>query len=109
MRLGSFDCKLQKRTKTFEAYKTTKNPISGKPPLISERHRHRYELNNDYRAELIGKGLVVAGTNPERDLVEIIELPHHPFFVGVQFHPEFQSRPGRPHPLFVAFIKATNK
>lgn len=109
MRLGSFDCKLVKGTKVLDAYKVAKNPISGKPPIISERHRHRYEFNNDYREELIEKGLIVAGTNPERDLVEIIELANHPFFVGVQFHPEFQSRPGRPHPLFSAFIKAANK
>lgn len=109
MRLGSYVCKLEKDTKSFKAYSEAKNPVSGKPPVISERHRHRYEFNNDYRDELIKKGLVVAGTNPERGLVEIIELPNHPFFVGVQFHPEFQSRPGRPHPLFAAFIKASSK
>lgn len=109
MRLGSYDCKLIKGTKVYDAYAAMKNPISGKPPLISERHRHRYEVNNDYREELIKKGLIVAGINPERDLVEIIELKNHPFFVGTQFHPEFQSRPNRPHPLFTAFIKAANK
>lgn len=109
MRLGSYTCKLQKGTKSFDAYKEAKNPISGKPPIISERHRHRYEFNNDYKDQLVNKGLIVAGLNTERDLVEIIELPNHPFFVGVQFHPEFQSRPGRPHPLFVAFIKAASK
>jgi len=109
MRLGSYNCKLEKGTKSFDAYKEAKNSISGKAPAISERHRHRYEFNNDYRDELVKKGLVVAGINPERDLVEIIELPNHPFYVGVQFHPEFQSRPGRPHPLFSAFIKASSK
>lgn len=109
MRLGSYDCKLQKNTISYDAYKQIKNPISGKPPVIQERHRHRYEFNNDYRDQLIEKGLIVAGTNSDRDLVEIIELPNHPFFVGVQFHPEFQSRPGRPHPLFAAFIKAASR
>jgi CTP synthase len=117
MRLGAYDCKLVKGTKSYEAYASIKNPISGKPPLISERHRHRYEFNNQYRSALEKKGFVIAGINPARNLVEIIELPstslgagkNHPFFVGVQFHPEFQSRPGRPHPLFYAFIKASNK
>ena len=109
MRLGSYKCKLEEGTKSFEAYKEIKNPISGKPPIISERHRHRYEFNNEYRDKLVKKGLVIAGTNPERDLVEIIELPNHPFYIGVQFHPEFQSRPGRPHPLFSEFIKASSR
>ena len=109
MRLGSYNCKLERGTKSFEAYKEMRNPISGKPPIVSERHRHRYEFNNEYRDELVRKGLVVAGTNPERDLVEIIELRNHPFYIGVQFHPEFQSRPGRPHPLFSAFIKASSR
>ena len=109
MRLGSFDCKLTKGTVVYAAYADMKNPVSGKPPIISERHRHRYEVNNEYREKLIENGLIVAGTNPERDLVEIIELKNHPFFVGTQFHPEFQSRPGRPHPLFSAFIKAAKK
>ena len=71
-----------------------------------ERHRHRYELNNDFRAKLEKAGMVMAGINPEKDLVEIIELPEHPFFVASQFHPEFKSRPLQPHPLFREFIKA---
>ena len=71
-----------------------------------ERHRHRYEVNNMLRRRLETKGLVMSGINPERDLVEIIELPGHPFFMGTQFHPEFQSRFVTPHPLFTAFIKA---
>jgi len=108
MRLGSFNCQLQKNTISYEAYKNTKNTISGKPPIISERHRHRYEFNNDFREQLEECGLVISGINPERNLVEIIELKNHPFFVGVQFHPEFQSRPGRPHPLFLEFIKAAS-
>ncbi|MCL4427065.1 CTP synthetase, partial [Patescibacteria group bacterium] len=73
---------------------------------IIERHRHRYEFNNQYREILEKKGLVISGINKERDLVEIVELPNHPFFVGTQFHPEFTSRPLRPHPLFNAFVKA---
>lgn len=109
MRLGAYDCELIKGTKAYEAYDSMKNPISGKPPLISERHRHRYEFNNEYKKELQNKGFVIAGINPTRNLVEIIELKNHPFFVGVQFHPEFHSRPGRPHPLFSAFIKASSK
>lgn len=109
MRLGSFNCQLQKNTISYEAYKNTKNSISGKPPVISERHRHRYEFNNDFKEQLEKCGLVISGINPERNLVEIIELKNHPFFVGVQFHPEFQSRPGRPHPLFLEFIRAASK
>lgn len=106
MRLGSFKCKIEKDTISFLSYQT-KNSVSGKSPIVTERHRHRYEFNNDYKDELVKNGLVIAGVNPERDLVEIIELKKHPFYVGVQFHPEFQSRPNRPHPLFVSFIKAS--
>lgn len=109
MRLGSYNCQIISKTKTYKAYSETKNSISGQPPNVSERHRHRYELNNKYRDRLVKNGLMVAGINPERDLVEIIEITDHPFFIGVQFHPEFQSRPGRPHPLFCAFIKAASR
>jgi len=98
MRLGAYNCLLKKGTESFKAYKKEN---------ISERHRHRYELNNDFKDILAKKGMVFAGVNPERDLVEIIELKNHPFFVGVQFHPEFKSRPLNPHPLFKAFIKAS--
>jgi len=98
MRLGAYDCKIKPDTISARAY--------GKN-LISERHRHRYELNNDYRDQLIKKGLIMAGTNPEKDLVEIIEIKDHPFFVATQFHPEFKSRPVKPHPLFREFIKAS--
>ncbi len=97
MRLGAYDCQILSNTNSFRAYK--KN-------LISERHRHRYEFNNEYRKLLKEKGLIIAGVNPKRDLVEIIEIKNHPFFVGTQFHPEFKSRPLTPHPLFVKFIKA---
>lgn len=98
MRLGAFDCHLESGTLARKLYK--KNDIV-------ERHRHRYEFNNVYRKELIDAGLVLSGINKERDLVEVIELKNHPFFVGVQFHPEFQSRPLNPHPLFIGFIRAT--
>jgi CTP synthase len=97
MRLGSFDCKLLPGTRARAAY--------GKD-LVRERHRHRYEFNNDYRERLTEAGLRIAGINPGRNLVEIVEVADHPWFVGVQFHPEFQSKPTRPHPLFAAFIKA---
>ena len=97
MRLGAFSCVLEKGTKSFESYKNAK---------ISERHRHRYEFNNAYRQQLTQKGLVIAGINPERDLVEIIEIKDHPWFVGCQFHPEFKSKPDSAHPLFKGFITA---
>jgi len=100
MRLGAYNCKLNTGTKSREAY--------GKS-IISERHRHRYELNNEYRNILEKNGMVMAGINPEKDLVEIIEIPNHPFFVASQFHPEFKSRPLGPHPLFREFIKALLK
>jgi CTP synthase len=96
MRLGSYDCSLQPGTLAARAYGTS---------LIRERHRHRYEVNNAYMDRL-KKVLVVAGINPTRNLVEIIELKDHPWFLAVQFHPEFQSKPNRAHPLFAAFIGA---
>lgn len=100
MRLGGWDCKLMKDTFTFQAYKKSK---------IRERHRHRYEFNNDYREDLEKAGLRVAGTTPDGRLVEVVEVADHPWFVGVQFHPEFTSRPLTGHPLFNAFIAATLK
>jgi CTP synthase len=98
MRLGAYDCRLKKGSRAWTAY--------GKVDMISERHRHRYELNNDYREILEKKGLVIAGNNPEKNLAEIIELPKHPFFMASQFHPEFKSRPQRPHPLFRELVRA---
>ena len=95
MRLGSYECRLREGSKSFEAY--------GKE-IINERHRHRYEFNNAYRDRLEKAGLLVAGVNPKRDLVEIVEVADHPWMVGVQFHPEFQSKPSHPHPLFCAFV-----
>jgi CTP synthase len=100
MRLGAYPCKLIEGTKAFNAYEKKD---------ISERHRHRFEFNNNYRDVLTKKGLVIAGINPDRDLVEIVELKDHPFFVGTQFHPEFKSRPLKPHPLFKEFVKASIK
>ncbi len=100
MRLGAYPCKLQKGTKAYAAYGQE---------LIDERHRHRYEFNNLYREQLTQAGLVISGTSPDGRLVEIVEDPSHPFFVGVQFHPEFKSRPNRPHPLFRDLIAASLK
>ncbi len=100
MRLGAWECVLKKGTKVEALYGTRK---------ISERHRHRYEFNNAYKAQLEKAGLVFSGTSPDGKLVEIIELADHPFFVGVQFHPEFKSRPLNPHPLFKGFIAGSVK
>lgn len=97
MRLGAYDCKLIDGTKTKEAYGED---------FIQERHRHRYEYNNEYRDVLTENGLVIAGTTPDDFLVEIVELPDHPWFIGCQFHPEFKSRPNNAHPLFASFVKA---
>lgn len=100
MRLGAYPCILDKDSISFKAYGKTK---------ITERHRHRYEFNNAYRKRLERKGLILAGLSPDKNLVEIIELKDHPFFVGTQFHPEFKSRPLSPHPLFREFIAAAKK
>jgi CTP synthase len=97
MRLGKFACTLEDGTHALAAYGSLE---------ISERHRHRYEFNNAYTERLTGKGLRIAGINPDRGLVEIVENPAHPWFVGVQFHPELKSTVGKPHPLFVGFVKA---
>lgn len=100
MRLGAYTCQLKPETIAQRVYDTK---------LISERHRHRYEVNNDYRELLEKRGVVFSGVNTERNLVEIMELKGHPFFVGTQFHPEFKSRPLDPHPLFKEFIRAAAK
>ncbi len=97
MRLGAFECTLRPGTKSRAAYGVD---------TISERHRHRYELNSDYRSRLEEAGLMIAGINERLGLAEIVEYPHHPWFVGVQFHPEFQTKPMRPHPLFRDFVGA---
>lgn len=100
MRLGSFPCKLKKNSLARKIYKKD---------LINERHRHRYEFNNSFRGLFEKNKMVLSGICEERDLVEIVELPDHPFFIGVQFHPEFQSRPLNPHPIFKEFIQAAAK
>jgi CTP synthase len=100
MRLGNYRCALKKGSLSYKAY--------GKEE-ISERHRHRYEFNNIYLEEVTNAGIRVAGTNPEHGLVEIIELEGHPWFVGVQFHPEFKSRPIKSHPLFRELVAAAMK
>jgi CTP synthase len=97
MRLGANDCALKKDSRSFAIY--------GRE-MISERHRHRFEFNNEYLNDFEKAGLVASGTNPETGLVEIIELPNHPFFIGVQFHPEYKSTVANPHPLFVNFVRA---
>jgi len=100
MRLGSYKCRLKKDSKAYSAYKRLD---------IEERHRHRYEFNNKYRDMLNRAGMSITGINPDKDLVEIIEINDHPWFVAVQFHPEFKSRPDKPHPLFRDFIAASIK
>ncbi len=97
MRLGAYPCVLKEGTFSYEAYGRKE---------ISERHRHRYEFNNRFRETLEKAGLVIAGTSPDGKLVEVVEIKEHPWFVAVQFHPEFKSRPKSPHPLFVNFVKA---
>ena len=98
MRLGAYPCVLTAGSQSALAYGSAE---------IVERHRHRYEVNNDYREALTSHGMLISGLSPDRRLVEMIELPHHPYFVGCQFHPEFKSRPQSPHPLFQAFIGAS--
>ena len=98
MRLGAWDCKVSKESKSYMAYGNE---------LISERHRHRFEFNNDYFDQITKSGMIATGINPDTGLVEIFELSDHPWFIGVQFHPEYKSTVLDPHPLFLAFIKAS--
>ena len=100
MRLGLYDCQIKAGTLAAKLYGKT---------AIKERHRHRYEFNNDYRAQFEKAGLVVSGVNPQANLVEIVELPNHPFFIACQFHPELISRPQHPHPLFQGLVAAVVK
>ena len=97
MRLGAYPCDLEKGTKAYKAYKRAK---------ISERHRHRFEVNNKFIAQLKKGGLKISGLSPDKELVEMVELENHPWFVGVQFHPELKSRATKAHPLFREFVKA---
>lgn len=98
MRLGSYKCELKNKSKVASAYNSE---------VVYERHRHRYEFNNDYLTLFEENGMIATGKNPESNLVEIVEIPSHPWFVGVQFHPEYKSTVAKPHPLFCAFVKAT--
>lgn len=99
MRLGNYDLHLKEGTKAYELY--------GLSDTV-ERHRHRYEFNNDYLSRFEEKGFIASGKNPEQDLVELLELKDHPFYMGCQYHPEFRSRPDKPHPLFLGFVKAAS-
>ena len=98
LRLGSYPCKLAKDSLAYKLYKEE---------LIHERHRHRYEVNNDYRKDLTNNGMMLSGISPDGRIVEMVEIPSHPFFIATQAHPEFKSRPNRPHPLFLGFVNAS--
>ena len=100
MRLGAWDCALEDNSIVASVYEDD---------IIQERHRHRYEYNNEYKDQLEAAGLRATGINPKTGLVEIIEIPDHPWFVGVQYHPEYKSTVANPHPLFVAFVKAAHE
>ena len=97
MRLGAYECQLTKGSKSYNSYQNTE---------ISERHRHRFEFNNKYKSEFEKSGMIFSGLNSKNNLVEIVEIPTHPWFVGVQFHPEYKSTVANPHPLFCGFIDA---
>ena len=100
LRLGAYPCTLDKNSKAFALYGTQ---------VIHERHRHRYEVNNDFRHVLTEKGMLLSGFSPDGRIVEMCEIPEHPFFIATQAHPELKSRPNRPHPLFRGFIEAALK
>ena len=100
MRLGQYPCTLNPESKSYELYGAS---------MIYERHRHRYEVNNDYRNDLLSGGMIFAGTSPDNHIVEMVEIPNHGWFVACQFHPEFKSRPNKPHPLFRGFVTAASK
>ena len=100
MRLGLYPCSLSPGSQAQEAYDLD---------MVEERHRHRFEFKNAYREEMTGKGMVFSGESPDGRLVEIVELADHPYMLGTQFHPEFLSRPTKPHPLFVGFLKAVSE
>ena len=100
LRLGAYPCVLDKESKAYKLYGTEE---------ISERHRHRYEVNNDYRDVLEKNGMMLSGLSPDKRIVEMIEIPEHPWFIATQAHPELKSRPNRPHPLFKGFVEASLK
>jgi len=97
LRLGSYPCVLDKKSKAYALYGTQ---------LINERHRHRFEINNHYRDDFTSHGMMISGQSPDGHIVEMIELPDHPFYVGIQAHPELKSRPNRPAPLFIGLVRA---
>ena len=97
MRLGDYKCKLLDGSKIASAYHDE---------VIKERHRHRYEFNDKFKKDFEDKGMIATGVNPDSGLVEVVEIPDHPWFVGAQFHPEYKSTVEKPHPLFIAFVKA---
>ena len=99
MRLGAYPCKLKAGSRIYAAYQRE---------LISERHRHRYEFNSAYLKDFEQAGMIATGFNPDSDLVEVVEIPFHPYFIGVQYHPEYRSTVEEPSPLFVSFVKAAN-
>lgn len=101
MRLGIYPCKLKEGTRARTLYENQE--------IVYERHRHRYEVSNEFRPQMEAAGLVISGTSPDDRLVEIIELKDHPYFAATQAHPEFKSRPNRPHPLFNGFMEAAVK
>ena len=111
MRLGAFDCVLKKGTLAYDVYAKHKGFKNRSKGIISERHRHRFEFNNEYRKKFEEAGFVFSGTSPDDFFVEYIELDKkdHPFFIATQAHPEYKSRPSRPHPVFREFIKACIK
>ena len=98
MRLGAYECQIKEGSRTWEAYNHQDS--------VRERHRHRYEFNNNYKQEYEEKGMKCVGTNPESNLVEIVEIPTLKWFIGTQFHPEYSSTVLKPHPLFMSFVKA---
>ena len=100
LRLGNYECTITKNTLAYKDYNQD---------IILERHRHRYEFNNNYKDILEKFGMIFSGVNTKANLIEIIELANHPHFIACQFHPEFKSRPTKPHPLFLSFIEAANK
>lgn len=100
LRLGNYDCRIKEDTLAYKLYQTSD---------IKERHRHRYEFNNTYKDILQKKGFIFSGINEQANLVEIVEYENHPFFIACQFHPEFKSRPTKPHPLFDGFVKNSIK
>src|SRR5690606_5491890 len=111
MRLGAYDCVLKPGTLAYKIYDKHQAFKNKKTGIISERHRHRYEFNNDYRQVLEDNGFVISGTSPDNFFVEMIELPakEHPFFVATQAHPEYKSRPLQPHPIFIEYLAAVQK